>query len=175
MTPPATTPSRFSSVPWWALAFSVDTWRRTLYVLLAPPVSLVCIPLALLGGSRAAAGLQRGLARRFLALRTHEPAPREGAGRVFTHALLSLPLNLVGLALTAYLWLLVPINVAYPLRPGTMDSYQDSWGGPSLAGAWAVHAAGGMVALFVTPWVVKAVTWLQAGLARRLLSGGLRV
>ena len=34
------------------------------------------------------------------------------------------------------------------LRPGTMDSYRDSWGGSSLAGAWAVHAAGGMVALF---------------------------
>lgn len=91
------------------------------------------------------------------------------AGRVLAHTVLSLPLNLVSLALTVYLWSLVPANLAYPLRPGTMDSYQHSWGGPSLVGAWAVHAAGGVVALFATPWVVKGITWLQGRLTRRLL------
>jgi hypothetical protein len=159
-------------VPWWRRPFSADTWRRTLYILLALPVSLVAVPVALLGGYRVAARWQRGLARRYLALRTDEPAPRERAGRVIAHAVLSLPLNLVSLALTVYLWSLVPANLAYPLRPGTMDSYQHSWGGPSLAGAWAVHAAGGVVLLFTTPWIVKAITWLQGGLTHRLLGAG---
>jgi hypothetical protein len=165
-------PSRSSRVQWWRLPFSAGTWRRTFYILLALPVSLVSVPLALLGGYRTAARLQRGLARRYLALRTDEPAARDTAGRVLAHAVLSLPLNLVSLALTAYLWSLVPMNLAYPLRPGTMDSYQHSWGGPTLAGAWAVHAAGGVVFLFVTPWVVKGITSLQGRLTRRLLGAG---
>jgi Putative sensor len=161
-------------VQWWRLPFSADTWRRTFYILLALPVSLVSLPLALLGDYRAAARLQRGLARKYLALRIHEPALRDTAGRVLAHAVLSLPLNLVSLALTAYLWLLVAINVAYPLRPGATspDSYQHAWGGPTLAGAWAVHAAAGVVFLFATPWIVKAITWLQGRLTRRLLSAG---
>ena len=154
------------------MPFSVDTWRRTLYILLALPVGLVALPAALLGGYRAAARLQRALARRYLALHSAAQEPNDTAGRVLAHALLSLPLNLGSLALTAYLWSLVPANLAYPLRPGTMDSYQDSWGGPSLAGAWAVHAAGGVVFLFVTPFVVKGITLLQARLAGWLLGTG---
>jgi hypothetical protein len=165
-------PSRSSHIQWWRRPFSADTWRQTFYVLLALPVSLISVPLVLLGGYRAAARLQQRLARRYLALRIDEPAPRDSAGRVLTHMVLSLPLNLASLALTLYLWLLVPANLAYPLRPGTMDSYQHSWGGPSLAGAWAVHAAGGVLFLFATPWMIKAVTWLQGRLARRLLGAG---
>lgn len=161
---------RPARVRWWRMPFSADTWRRTLYVLLALPVSLVCVPLALLGDYRTAARWQRGLARRYMALRGG-PASGEGAGRALAHAVLSLPLNLVSLALTVYLWSLVPANLAYPLRPGTMDSYQHSWGGPSLAGAWAVHAAGGVVFLFVTPWVVRGFTSLQGWLVGRLLGG----
>jgi Putative sensor len=156
---------------WWRRPFSADTWRRTCYILLAPPVSLVAVPLALLGGWRAAARLQRGLARRYLGLRIHGPAPHDTAGRVVAHAVLGLPLNLGSLALTAYLWWLVPANLAYPLRPGTMDSYQHSWGGPTLAGAWAVHAAAGVVFLFVTPWIVNGISRWQGRLARRLLGG----
>jgi hypothetical protein len=169
--PPGATPapSRPPRVRWWRLPFSADTWQRTFYILLALPVGLVAVPLVLLGGWRAAARLQRSLARRYLGLRIGEPAPRGMAGRVLAHTVLSLPLNLVSLALAVYLWSLVPANLAYPLRPGTMDSYQHSWGGPSLAGAWAVHAAGGVVALFATPWVVKGITWLQGRLTRRLL------
>jgi hypothetical protein len=91
---------------------------------------------------------------------------------VVAYTVLSLPVNLASLALTGYLWLLVPINIAYPLRPGTMDSYQHSWGGPSLAGAWAVHAAFGVAALFLSAWVVQASTRLQARLTRSLLGVG---
>lgn len=91
---------------------------------------------------------------------------------MLVHTVLSLPINLVSLALTVYLWLLVPANLAYPLRPGTMDSYQHSWGGPSLVGAWVVHAAAGLVLLFANPWVVNAVASVQGRLARRLLGRG---
>ena len=157
---------------WWAMPFSADTWRRTLYAFLALPASLAFVPLALLGGHRAVAHWQRSLARRYLSLCLDEPAARGSGGRVVVYAVLSLPLNLVALMLIGYLWLWVPANVAYPLRPGTMDSYQHSWGGPSLAGAWAFHAAFGVLALFLTPWVVQAVTRLQAWLTRRLLSSG---
>src|SRR6266540_3428797 len=105
---------------WWRAPFSADTWRRTLYVLLVAPVSVVSVPLAL----------------------------------------------------GVYLWSIVPMNLAYPLRPGTMDSYQHSWGGPTLAGAWAVHAAGGLVMLWVAPWFVRGAAALQERLARRLLGTG---
>jgi len=137
------------------MPFSVDTWRRTQYLALAAPVSIVSVPLALLGGHRAAARLQRALARRYLGLRIAEPASGGAAARTIVHAVLSLPISLVSLALAAYLWSGVVLNLAYPLRPGTMDSYQHSWGGPTLAGAWAVHAAGGLAILWVVPWIVS--------------------
>jgi hypothetical protein len=48
------------------------------------------------------------------------------------------------------------------------STYHGSWGGPTLAGAWAVHA--GLVLLVLVPIVI----WLLRGLARlqlRLVSG----
>jgi hypothetical protein len=167
-----TTHRQAPSVSWWRMPFSADTWRRTGYTLLAPPVGVLSLPAALLGRHRAAARWQRGLARRYLTLRVGEPANRDTVGRVLAHALLRLPLDLLSLALTAYLWLLVLGNLAYPLRPGTMGSYRDSWGGPTLAGAWAVHAAVGLLFLFAIPWILKGTTALQSRLTRRLLGAG---
>lgn len=164
------TPSR---EPWWRMPFSSSTWRGMLFILLALPVSLACVPLALLGRYRVAARLQTGLAGKFLKFRAADTAAGLVAGRVIAHTLLSVPLSVASLTLTVYLWSLVPPNLAYPLRPGTMDSYQDSWGGPTLAGAWAVHAVGGgLMVLFLTPWVVRAVTLLHGRLARHLLVVG---
>ncbi len=157
---------------WWRAPFSADTWRRTLYVLLVAPVSVVSVPLVLIGGHRTAARWQRGLARRYLGVWIGEPASAGTAARTIAHALLSLPISLGSLALGVYLWSIVPMNLAYPLRPGTMDSYQHSWGGPTLAGAWAVHAAGGLVMLWVAPWFVRGAAALQERLARRLLGTG---
>jgi signal transduction histidine kinase len=168
----AAAPPRPRRAAWWRLPFTADTWRRTLYLLLAAPASIVSVPLALLGGHQAAARMQRQLARRYLGLRIEEPGAGRTAGRTIAHALVSLPLSLGSLALAAYLWVLVPMNLAYPLRPGTMDSYQDSWGGPTLAGAWAVHAAGGLAALFLAPWIIRGITAVQgrfAAPARRRL------
>lgn len=161
-------PSRES---WWRLPFSSGTWRGMLFIILAVPVSLACVPLALLGRSQSAARLQKDLASKFLALR--KPAAGLAAGRVIAHTVLSVPLSVASLLLTVYLWSLVAANLAYPLRPGTMESYETSWGGPTLAGAWAVHAVGGgLTALFLIPWVVRAVIWLHGRLAHHLLGVG---
>jgi hypothetical protein len=171
---PAPPPTATGRVPWWRAPFSRDTWRRTAYALLALPVGVACVPLALLGGSAVAARLQRGLGRRLLGLPAGAP-PRRPRIRAAAHALLSLPLNLVAFALTGYLWLAVLLNLAFPARPwfGIGDgSYQDSWGGPSLAGAWAVHTAGGLLFLFLLPWVVRAVTAVQGRLLDGLLGAG---
>ncbi|KAA0018937.1 hypothetical protein [Antrihabitans cavernicola] len=57
-------------------------------------------------------------------------------------------------------------GIFYPLIDD--DSYAQSWGGPTLAGAWAVHA----LAVFLVPvfgLAIAAIGILQLRLARRLL------
>jgi hypothetical protein len=88
------------------------------------------------------------------------------------HALLALPLNAAILAITVYGWLLVVLNLGFPLRPlvGLSADGAGSWGGPSLVGAWAVHAAtGGLISLLLMPWVVRGLTGVQGRLLRALL------
>jgi hypothetical protein len=154
---------------WWRLPLRADTWRRTLYALLALPVGVVCVPLSILGGSPAAARLQRSLTRRFLALRLQGARPARVDPRVVGHALLSLPLNAVSCALTVALWALAVGNIAYPLRPDS-DDLSNAWGGPTLAGAWAVHGTAGLAFLLLAPWIVKAVTTAQGRLAQTMLN-----
>jgi hypothetical protein len=154
--------------PWWRLPFDADTWRRTLYALLALPVGVACVPLSILGGSPAAARLQQALASSLLALRLEGPRPARVDARVVGHALLSLPVNMLAWALTVSLWTLAIINIAYPLRPDS-DDLSNAWGGPTLAGAWAVHGSAGLAFLLLAPWIVKGATALQGRLARRML------
>jgi Putative sensor len=170
MSPDAARSAPRRRVPWWALPFSADTWRRTLYALLALPVGVACVPLSVLGGSRPAARLQQGLAGRLLGMRLERRARRLD-GRVIGHALLSLPLNALAWALTVAVWAVAVANIAYPLRPDT-DDLSNAWGGPSLAGAWAVHGAAGLGLLFAAPWIVNGVTALQGRLVRVLLGRG---
>ncbi|WP_434589249.1 hypothetical protein [Streptomyces sp. A5-4] len=147
--------------------FRAETWRRTAYVVLALPIGLLCIPLALFGGP--AARIQRGLARRLLGLETVAPA-RTGP-LALAHALVSAPLNVVAATITLFFWMVVVINIGYPLRPD--NNYAQSWGGPTLAGAWAVHAIGGGLGfLLLTPWVVKGFNKLQARLISGFLGAG---
>jgi Putative sensor len=171
MTPDAARSAPARRVAWWAMPFSADTWRRTLYALLALPVGVVCVPLSILGGSPAAARLQRGLAARLLGVGLERPPRRRLDGRVVGHALLSLPLNALSWALTVAVWAVAVVNIAYPLRPDS-DDLSNAWGGPSLAGAWAVHGAAGLALLLLAPWVVNGVTALQGRLARTMLGSG---
>jgi hypothetical protein len=145
--------------------FALRTWKRTAYALLALPLTVVSVVLSVLGRGRTGRVLHARACRTFLdvelGLRPHsQPWARAG------YALLGLPLNAAALFITVYLWAATIGNIAYPLRPDSGD-LATAWGGPTLAGAWAVHGSGGLVFLFVTPWIIFGLTWLQAALARR--------
>lgn len=93
----------------------------------------------------AAARLQVGLAGCWLGLSLNPP---RGWGRVVAHGLLSALLGLLCWALAALAGPNTLRNVLlYPITDG--DDVARAWGGPSLAGAWAVHAA---LALVILPW-----------------------
>jgi hypothetical protein len=98
-TTPASSRKAWSHRWLWA-PFTADTWRRTSYALLALPVGLVSVPLALVGCP--AGRLQRRLARRLLRLEVAEPV-RTGS-RALLHAVLAAPLNLVAMVVTGYGW-----------------------------------------------------------------------
>jgi hypothetical protein len=60
---------------------------------------------------------------------------------------------MVCLVLTGPLWLIVVLRgVLYPLIEA--DDLRDSWGGPTLAGAWAVHFALGVAILLAASFVL---------------------
>jgi hypothetical protein len=61
--------------------------------------------------------------------------------------------SVVAQVVTAPLWLLVLLRgVLYPLIGA--DDLQDSWGGPTLAGAWAAHFAIGVAVLVAVSLVL---------------------
>jgi hypothetical protein len=143
-------------------AFTAGTWRRVAYALLAFPVGVLCVPLALLGAPTGR--WQRGLVRRFLGREL------SGSSRGMAHATAAVPLNLLVLAVTLYGWSLVPMNLGWPLRAAGSD-YSDAWGGPTFAGAWAFHAiVGGFGFLLLMPWLGRALAAVQLRLAAALLS-----
>jgi hypothetical protein len=150
--------------------FTGETWRRAAYLLLALPAAVLCLPLALIG-SPAAGRIQRSLARRLLGADVPE-ADRASKPLALAHAVLTLPLNLIATVVTGYFWFVMLINLGYPLRPDS-DNYAHSWGGPTLAGAWAVHLLGGTVLVgLVMPWIIKGFTKLQARLVRAFHGAG---
>ncbi|MEU9097120.1 hypothetical protein [Streptomyces sp. NPDC048361] len=158
----ASTPLAFLREP-----FRAATWLRFVYLLLALPVGILCVPIALVGGP--AGRIQRGLARGLLGVEAADPGP-DGRGGLLAlaHAVISVPLNLIALAVSGYFWTVVVINLAYPLRPGGDPS--QAWGGPTMAGAWAVHGLGGGVPfLLITPWVMRGFTLIQARLVKGFL------
>jgi len=139
-----------TAVPWWRVPFTVDTWRRTLYAVLALPLGVVSVLLIALGRGAAAGRLQHGLARRLLAVE-----PRDmPLGR----ALVSLPINVVAFVVIGYALVGVVLNLGYPLRSGGSEA---DWGGPTLAGRWAVHALGGLLFLYAAGWIGRGFARLQ--------------
>jgi hypothetical protein len=145
--------------------FVGETWRRSAYALVALSVGLLSVPLVLAGGP--AGRLQARVARLLPGVAVGDASRR----RVLLHGLLGVPLNAAAFAITGYGLLVVVLNLGYPLRPllGLSADPADSWGGPTLAGTWAVHAAAGLVALFLMPWIVRGLTGLQARLLRAVL------
>ncbi|GGJ12975.1 hypothetical protein [Streptomyces brasiliensis] len=143
--------------------FTADTWRRVACAVLALPMGVACVPLALLGAPTGR--WQRALLRRFLGAELPPGGSRSG----LAHALSATPLNLVCAAVTLYGWSIVPMNLGWPLRAGSDHSH--AWGGPTFAGAWAFHAGfGGIGFLLLMPWLGRALAALQLRVARSLLS-----
>jgi len=125
---------------WWKLPFSGEPYRSTLFLLLSVPLAVWSL-------------LDRGAAQQRVAapLLGHKPALSRIRG------LAAVLLDVVSLVVVGYCWLVVVLNVAYPVRPllGMNGEYRDAWGGPTLAGAWAVHALGGLAFWLLVPWMLR--------------------
>jgi hypothetical protein len=181
----------------WITPFRASTWHRFGSAVLAAPVSLACLVLALAGRIGTAARYQRRLAGR-------SPAGRPARWRnVVVCSLASLAIGLVSWVLLQDLAYLMLLNIAYPARvyisvgdhtnflpwdgwnllwsirfhratgPNPWaNNYTTSWGGPTLAGAWAVHAGLSLLTIYpVLAWAVRGLVRLQRRLAASLLGG----
>lgn len=138
-----------SGLPWWRLPFATEPYRNTAFVALT-------IPLALLST------VDHGTVQRCVVERLLRRRASLSRGR----ALAVLPLDAAAVAVVGYCWLGVVLNIGFPLRTLVGlggDNLRDSWGGPTLVGAWAVHAVGGAVFLFVVPWVLRGfvAAWVR--------------
>jgi len=135
---------------WWRLPLSSEPYRHTLFVLLSVPLAIWSL-------------FDRGTAQHRVAaiLLAHKPAFSRVRG------LAAVPLDAVSLVVAGYCWLGVVVNLAYPARPllGMNGEYRDSWGGPTLAGAWAVHALAGIAFWLLVVWVLRG----YAALWRRIV------
>lgn len=152
---------------------SAYSWRYSAYALAAPFVGLAALPPLLLGGRSGAVGYrwQRRLAVRLLGAEIPETS---GAGRVVrgaVHSVAALPLQILSAALAAAFWaVFLARGVCYPLAEWGND-VSASWGGPTMAGAWAAHFGVGLpTGAVVLPLVALLVT-AQRRIAVRLLGG----
>ncbi|MFC4494810.1 hypothetical protein ACFPA8_11765 [Streptomyces ovatisporus] len=146
------------------------------------PLALAAVPMTLLGGSEPAARAQRAVLRRWGPGTLPEPYGRTGAARTLRHsAVVALP-SAVCFALVTLSAAVVFSGYLYGFRPDasygsfghpfTPDhAFDRAWGGPTLAGAWAVHAliAFGihLVCLVTAGWL----TGVQDRASVRLLGG----
>lgn len=157
------------------------------------PLAVAAVPMALVGAGGAAARAQRralGWAFDGSGSRpwpTHGPGVpsdpgsgvrRAGAARVLGHSLAALLPSLLAFALTALCLWGVYSGYLYPLRPDAAFAldhpfrpdgrFRTSWGGPTLVGAWSIHA------LVVLGWHVLSLPVLRGlAAARRRLADAL--
>ncbi|WKX69492.1 hypothetical protein [Streptomyces sp. XD-27] len=128
-------------------------------------------PLILLGALGAVAVAGPAFERMRLRVFFGETVLRRRTGRLRNGAVFFF-VNLVLTALSfaaAVGWIIVSArNLTYPIWG--WESYPtDAWGGPTPAGAVALHFASGVVAFFVLPWVVIHITRWQCAMVRRHL------
>lgn len=137
------------------------TVRTAARAFLALPAGLAAVALTLTGRSGRAARLQA---------RTSGVGGWTG-GRVLGRAVLGLPLDAAAFVLVGYALFNSVRNFGYPLWYLDTD-YHQAWGGPSMAGVWAVHAGGWLLCLAVLlHWPVRWLARGQQRVARRVTGG----
>ncbi|MDT2005976.1 hypothetical protein FXW78_16765 [Rhodococcus opacus] len=145
--------------------FTTDSARRALFALRAFPAGAIALGATATGRHHWAARWQRDAADRGGFQQVGERPP--SWVRVLTHSVLSLLVGTVAWFL-AFLSLIAAFRgLFYGLI--TDGSYEHSWGGPTLAGAWLVHLVLGLLLVPVVLCLLRAVAVLLAGLTRRLL------
>ncbi|GHE28413.1 hypothetical protein Shyd_26850 [Streptomyces hydrogenans] len=99
----------------------------------------VLLPVAVATTGLVAAGRADRAAEWWARIGGEDPAAvrRPGAGRLLGHALVCVPLGLIALVPVGVEVLSVLRGLLYPLVES--GPYDHSWGGPTLAGAWAAH------------------------------------
>ncbi|MGF6887605.1 hypothetical protein ABIA39_006290 [Nocardia sp. GAS34] len=132
------------------------SWRRIAYAVLALPVSLCPI------------GIRERAAR--WARETSFESRTPGRGYVAAHTVLGAALGLLTCFLVFLAGLALVRGLAYPLVGD--NGLENSWGGPTLMGAWAVHAAFAVLLQPVAAVLLADVGVLQLRLADRLLARG---
>lgn len=146
-------------------------WRPSAYALAAPVVGLAALPLLLIGRS-AGYRWQRRLAVRLLDAEIPEASGRRRFFHGTAHSVSALPLQILSAALAGAFWaLFLARGVCYPLAEWGND-VSGSWGGPTMAGAWAAHFGVGLLTGAVVLPVVALLVAAQRRLAVRLLGGG---
>ncbi|MFD5082093.1 hypothetical protein ACFWOG_05545 [Kitasatospora sp. NPDC058406] len=89
-------------------------------------------------------------------------------GRVLGRAALGLPLDVAAFALIGYALFNSVRNFGYPVWYLGSD-YHQAWGGPTMAGVWAVHAGGWLLCLAVLlHWPVRWLARGQRAVGRRI-------
>lgn len=147
------------------------TWVRTIsgrsvYAVVALPVGIAGLIAGLFGTTEPADRAQRTLARRLLGVPVAESAPPQHrrTGQVL-RGLARLPADLVSFALMGPAWaVFLTRGVLYPVFGA--DNLDRSWGGPTLAGAWAAHFVQGPPLLLAVTLVLWPVSRHQARSAR---------
>lgn len=90
-----------------------------------------------------------------------------GPVRTAAHTLLVAATGLLAWFATFLACVAAVRGVFYPLIAA--DDLEHSWGGPTLAGAWAVHAAGGLLPLPLWVLLIAGFGMVQLRLTQRLL------
>ena len=182
-----------------AAPYGARMCRRMGYVLLALPAGLVTLVLAVVGRGHTAARWQRALAERLGGVPPGTPATHAVAARAIAVSLTGIVVGALAWVVAQWTAFILLINVAFPWReylisPHTPDNaplfpwftvaihrpdhpvhiwastYYGSWGGPTVAGAWAVHAGLCLLVLYpVIAWLVRGLAGVAGRLSRSLL------
>ncbi|WP_410873222.1 hypothetical protein [Nocardia sp. A7] len=102
-------------------------------------------------------------------LSEHVGAHKLSPTRCLVQSVLSGGVGLLGWFLAMLSVLVLVRGLAYPLVTG--DDYENSWGGPTLVGAWVVHAVLGVLIAPVFLAMIAMFGRLQLRLTRTVLGG----